>query len=140
MLGTWRTNDAEKNHTHKIGKRKKKKEKRNPTMDGMGLENGMAFCVGRNRNRNRKGKHTKEGRNYDTIRGGRRRSRSGTSEHNQPYLTLPYLLHMHFLPFVGGLRSGCCSRLHATYLLLQVQGRRWVPCYCATRALPPPPA
>lgn len=66
MLGTWRTNDAEKNHTHKIRKKEKKegKRKRNPMMDGMGLENGMAFCVGRNRNRNRKGKHTKEGRNY----------------------------------------------------------------------------
>lgn len=57
LLGTWRTNDAEKNHTHKIGKRKKlekekkKKEKRNTTIDGMELENGMAFCVGRNRNR-----------------------------------------------------------------------------------------
>lgn len=86
MLGTWRTNDAEKNHTHKIRKKEKKegKRKRNPTMDGIGLENGMGFLCG-------KGKHTKEGRNYDTIRGGRRRSRSGTSEHNQPYLTLPYL-------------------------------------------------
>jgi len=28
LLGTWRTNDAEKNHTHKIGKRKKKKKKK----------------------------------------------------------------------------------------------------------------
>lgn len=77
MLGTWRTNDAEKNHIHKIGKRKKEKrrekekkekEKRNPTMDGMDLENGMAFCVGRNRNRNR-GRETHEGRKelrYDT--------------------------------------------------------------------------
>lgn len=68
MLGTWRTNDAEKNHTHKIGKRKKKKEKRNPTIDGIGLENGMAFCLGRNRNRN-KGRETHEGRKelrYDT--------------------------------------------------------------------------
>lgn len=82
LLGTWRTSDAEKNHTHKIGKRKKKrkkgkkeKEKRSPMMNGMdGLGKCMAFCV--ERNRIRKGKHTKEGRNYDTIRGGRRRSRS----------------------------------------------------------------
>lgn len=50
----------------KSEKRKKKegKRKRNPMMDGIGLENGMAFCVGRNRNRKGKGKHTKEGRNY----------------------------------------------------------------------------
>lgn len=62
MLGTWRTNDAEKNHTHKIGKRKKgkrkkkkrKKEKRNPTMDRMDVENGMAFCVGRETHEGRK--------------------------------------------------------------------------------------
>lgn len=50
MLGTWRTNDAEKNHIHKIGKRKKKKgkkEKRHSTMDGMGLENGMGFLCGK---------------------------------------------------------------------------------------------
>lgn len=45
LLGTWRTNDAEKNHTHKIRKRKKKKRKgkRNPMMDGMDLEDGMGF-------------------------------------------------------------------------------------------------
>lgn len=55
MLGTWRTNDAEKNHIHKIGKRKKKKEKRNPTIDGIGLENGMAFCVGRESTRRKEG-------------------------------------------------------------------------------------
>lgn len=66
MLGTWRTNDAEKNHTHKIGKRKKKKRKRKETPRWMGWAWKMAwaFCVGRNRKRKRKGKHTKEGRNY----------------------------------------------------------------------------
>lgn len=70
LLGTWRTNDAEKNHTHKIRKKEKgkEKEKRNPMIDGMGLENGMAFCVGRNRNRGI-GRETHEGRKelrYDT--------------------------------------------------------------------------
>lgn len=30
MLGTWRTNDAEKNHTHKIRKKEKKKKKETP--------------------------------------------------------------------------------------------------------------
>lgn len=113
MLGTWRTNDAEKNHTHKIGKRKKKKEKRNPMMDGMELENGMAFCVRRNRNRNREGNtRRKEGITirYEGVGVGV----VLLARVNTINLTLPYLLHMHFPPSVGGLRSGCCSRLHAT--------------------------
>lgn len=57
LLGTWRTNDAEKNHTHKIRKKekeKRKKKKETPTMDGMDLENGMAFCVGRETHEGRK--------------------------------------------------------------------------------------
>lgn len=135
MLGTWRTNDAEKNHIHKIGKRKKKKEKRkkekrHSMMDGMELENGMGFLCGKEQEQEQEGE-THEGRKelrYDTS--GRRRSRSGTSEHNQPYLTLPYLsfymcifyrLSAGYVPVV--VRDFTCYIL---YLLLQVQGGRWV--------------
>lgn len=46
LLGTWRTNDAEMNHTHKIRKRKKrKKEKRKKKphdgWDGLGKWHGL---------------------------------------------------------------------------------------------------
>lgn len=52
MLGTWRTNDAEKNHTHKIRKKKKEKRKKGketPRWTGWTWKMAWAFCVGRNR-------------------------------------------------------------------------------------------
>lgn len=65
MLGTWRTNDAEKNHTHKIGKRKKKKGKRkgkrDPMMDGwtwkmawLFVWEGIGIGIGRGRGSTRR--------------------------------------------------------------------------------------
>lgn len=134
LLGTWRTNDAEKNHTHKIRKRKKekkekekRKKKPHDGWDGMELENGMVFCVGRTRGIGRGNTRRKEGITirYEGVGVG-----VGVARVNTINLTLPcvYLLHtcMHFPPFVGGLRSGCCSRLYMDSM------------YCATRALPPP--
>lgn len=45
MLGTWRTNDAEKNHTHKIGKKEKEKKERKKKphdgWDGLGKWHGL---------------------------------------------------------------------------------------------------
>lgn len=134
LLGTWRTNDAEKNHTHKIRKRKKekKRKKKKPPHDGWDgtWKMAWAFCVGRNRNRNRgrERKYTKEGRNYDTIRGGRRRSRSGTSEHIQPYLTLPYL-NFYICVFY---------RLSAGYVPVVVRDFTWTACTAPQEPFLPP--
>lgn len=48
MLGTWRTSDAEKNHIHKIGKRKKKKKRKKRPHDGWdGLGKWHGFLCGK---------------------------------------------------------------------------------------------
>lgn len=90
-------------------------------MDGMDLENGMAFLC-------RKGKHTKEGRNYDTIRYEGVGVGVGVARVNTINLTFPYLTLLFTHAF-----STVCRRvtfrllfatLHATYLLPPIVGAR----------------